>query len=559
MDMEIEAPTETEAAAEERKAREIEIYGEVAERFHEFDADGSGFLDEAEVMAFCKSLGLDFTAEQGRAALDEMEMDATRDGLVSLEEFAYWWSTETATKVTGTVAGMLAAAREVGVKPSELKKMEANAKIAIAAGSLGSGVAVEVLTSGDTSARGRWKRAGVQTRMQLAVMDAFRDSTGKRPSDMAWKEWVFRDWPVWQCSKPTRDLAVAEARARKSIIIFVAAVLPAAIVFGVFALRTASDSDEHPSCVHHSVSRITRLTEIGLLWIICSVGLTLGVGLEISSRMHLANFITGERAQMNTPAAGGAPRSRGGGESPAAVRCSAAMRLGFTISAFLGSLCYLLLFCYALTLTALMMDVCEGNFWPLAGYVLLLWLWLTAALFTGVPIACLTWLRWHGCSAGDTRALLYPTRYPVPPVPETPPLVRRLPQEARVTSDPSPSSATPSAAANVTGVLHKPPPLGALVGAGRGGQGGLRAAVRLASPTRRPMPGGIQATDSAAPLSTTSGSKVMAAAARINQIDSTSGSGLTPGARRKAPPSLENLQRSRTPPRLPPSGVGVAP
>jgi Ca2+-binding EF-hand superfamily protein len=47
-------------------AREVEAYGEIAERFHEFDVDGNGFLDEGEVMAFCNSLGLDFTAEQGR-------------------------------------------------------------------------------------------------------------------------------------------------------------------------------------------------------------------------------------------------------------------------------------------------------------------------------------------------------------------------------------------------------------------------------------------------------------------------------------------------------------
>ena len=94
--MEIEAP-DTAWETEERKAREIETYGEVARRFHEFDADGSGFLDDAEVMAFCHSLGLDFTYAQAQEALAEMEMDATRDGKVSLEEFAYWWSTETLT------------------------------------------------------------------------------------------------------------------------------------------------------------------------------------------------------------------------------------------------------------------------------------------------------------------------------------------------------------------------------------------------------------------------------------------------------------------------------
>ena len=35
------------------------------------------------------------------------------------------------------------------------------------------------------------------------------------------------------------------------------------------------------------------------------------------------------------------------------------------------------------------------------GYVLLLWVWLICALLTGVPMACFTWLRWHGCKVYD--------------------------------------------------------------------------------------------------------------------------------------------------------------
>ena len=65
--MEVEAPIGVEMeAVEQRKAREVEAYGEVAERFHEYDADGNGFLDEGEVLAFCNSLGLNFTDEQAR-------------------------------------------------------------------------------------------------------------------------------------------------------------------------------------------------------------------------------------------------------------------------------------------------------------------------------------------------------------------------------------------------------------------------------------------------------------------------------------------------------------
>ena len=43
---------------------------------------------EAEVIEFCGSLGLKFTPEEGCQALDEMEMDDTRDGQVTLEEYA---------------------------------------------------------------------------------------------------------------------------------------------------------------------------------------------------------------------------------------------------------------------------------------------------------------------------------------------------------------------------------------------------------------------------------------------------------------------------------------
>jgi hypothetical protein len=28
-------------------------------------------------------------------------------------------------------------------------------------------------------------------------------------------------------------------------------------------------------------------------------------------------------------------------------------------------------------------------------------------------VAVYTWLRWHGCSSGDAKALLFPTKFPV--------------------------------------------------------------------------------------------------------------------------------------------------
>lgn len=41
---------------------------------------------EAEVIEFCGTLGLKFTPEEGCQALDEMEMDDSRDGQVTLDE-----------------------------------------------------------------------------------------------------------------------------------------------------------------------------------------------------------------------------------------------------------------------------------------------------------------------------------------------------------------------------------------------------------------------------------------------------------------------------------------
>ena len=55
--------------------------------------------------------GLKFSPEEACQALDEMEMDGTRDGKVSLDEFVDWWNSDTATKKKGSIAGRLAEAR----------------------------------------------------------------------------------------------------------------------------------------------------------------------------------------------------------------------------------------------------------------------------------------------------------------------------------------------------------------------------------------------------------------------------------------------------------------
>ena len=110
--MELEEPLADAAAAYQRqKEADVAQYGEVAEVFYEFDADRSGFLDETEVVAYLGSLGLELTNEQHRKALDEMEMDGTRDGLVSLDEFVHWWQSDTATKKEGELAHVLVSPR----------------------------------------------------------------------------------------------------------------------------------------------------------------------------------------------------------------------------------------------------------------------------------------------------------------------------------------------------------------------------------------------------------------------------------------------------------------
>ena len=110
-----------------------------------------------------------------------------------------------------------AAAREAGLKPSELVKMEEK----LAAGP----AALPALLSGGgggsaggkSAAASRWKKAGLQTRMQLRAVDAFEDKTNQRPSDSDWRVWAYRDWPVWQCGSPIPDLDLAEKRAKRSI------------------------------------------------------------------------------------------------------------------------------------------------------------------------------------------------------------------------------------------------------------------------------------------------------------------------------------------------------
>ena len=58
---------------------------EIEECFKEFDADGSGFIENKEVAAICEKLGMKATKEEVDALIKEA--DTSKDGKISLAEF----------------------------------------------------------------------------------------------------------------------------------------------------------------------------------------------------------------------------------------------------------------------------------------------------------------------------------------------------------------------------------------------------------------------------------------------------------------------------------------
>ena len=96
------------------KAQREAEHGQVAVSFHKFDADDSGFLDEGEIGAFCKKLGLLLSAAEVQQALSEMEsgVDDTQDGKVDFEEFNNWWSSDSQTKKSGSLAFRMQQAKD---------------------------------------------------------------------------------------------------------------------------------------------------------------------------------------------------------------------------------------------------------------------------------------------------------------------------------------------------------------------------------------------------------------------------------------------------------------
>eukprot|EP01043_Picozoa_sp_COSAG02_P026162 COSAG02_NODE_1499_length_12268_cov_12.941984_2_plen_433_part_00 len=105
-------PGGTVSAGDELRASRIAQHGQVAVSFYQFDVDKSGYLDESEIGAFCKTLGLLLTDAEVSQALDEMEIDGTRDGKIDFDEFAAWWASGSRTKQRGSLAFRLQQAKE---------------------------------------------------------------------------------------------------------------------------------------------------------------------------------------------------------------------------------------------------------------------------------------------------------------------------------------------------------------------------------------------------------------------------------------------------------------
>lgn len=122
--------------------------------------------------------------------------------------------------------------------------------------------------AGRSRAVGRWQTAGRQVQIQNQTVRAFENNTGKRPSDANDDEWLYRDWPVWQCSKPILDrafvyippepsisltccgtaVAQAKRRAKRMVFIYMALLGPISGVLGVLGLHVGSGACASDEC-----------------------------------------------------------------------------------------------------------------------------------------------------------------------------------------------------------------------------------------------------------------------------------------------------------------------
>lgn len=66
-----------------------EDQAELKQQFERFDTNKNGFIDESEFRQLLQALGDDAPAET--LSLQFSAIDGDADGVVTFEEFAYWW------------------------------------------------------------------------------------------------------------------------------------------------------------------------------------------------------------------------------------------------------------------------------------------------------------------------------------------------------------------------------------------------------------------------------------------------------------------------------------
>ena len=132
------ARKEQQKAERERKVMEREMESRLRRKFRKLDADGSGALDQDEVMRLIEAMGVSLSKRQTAAAMVVMDNDG--DGEIDFEEFSAWWKEfNSAEKRQSFFSGILskdeetpeeAAAREYDEKVQKAaREVEAYAKL----------------------------------------------------------------------------------------------------------------------------------------------------------------------------------------------------------------------------------------------------------------------------------------------------------------------------------------------------------------------------------------------------------------------------------------------
>ena len=114
-----EKAREAMRAAEKRELSPAELAG-VRSMFDKFDADKSGFIDMAELRLCVAQLGCKVSDEELHVMMQQLDVD--KDGQVSFQEFAVWWSSDK--KLGGNSGLALGAMRARMVGALVLSEME---------------------------------------------------------------------------------------------------------------------------------------------------------------------------------------------------------------------------------------------------------------------------------------------------------------------------------------------------------------------------------------------------------------------------------------------------